>query len=340
MTAGVAGEAAEEFFTALGRADVEAGVRIATGLRAAGVPVAEILDGLVVPAQRRVGEYWAAGRWDVAREHAATHVCEQVVAALTRPGPAGPPEPRGRIVLACADGEWHALPARLAAERLRAAGWEAVFLGACTPARHLARFLESVGPDAVGLSCTFPAALPRARATIESARQLGVPVLAGGPGFGPDGRWALRLGATAWAVDGDRAATRLAAGWPAFADPAPAAPGLDDEQAAFARREAVLGAEVAEALLDGTRTTGPADLYQAEEVHDCGPYVTGFLSAALLVDDADLMTSQTRWLTDLLEARGVGRERLAAAYDGLDGRLGSFPRARRLLAAGRELLPA
>src|SRR3712207_7094162 len=42
---------------------------------------------------------------------------------------------RGHVVVACLDGEWHALAARIVAEVLRVHGWRVTFLGASVPAR-------------------------------------------------------------------------------------------------------------------------------------------------------------------------------------------------------------
>ncbi|MDI5974696.1 cobalamin-binding protein, partial [Amycolatopsis magusensis] len=63
----------------------------------------------------RVGLEWAANRLSVAQEHAATAINDRVIAAAVH----SRPRPRavlGRVTVACVDGEWHALPARLLAE--------------------------------------------------------------------------------------------------------------------------------------------------------------------------------------------------------------------------------
>ncbi|MDI5943123.1 cobalamin B12-binding domain-containing protein, partial [Micromonospora sp. DH15] len=66
------------------------------------------------------------------------------------------------MVLACVEGEWHALAARIVAEVVRAAGWRGTCLGASVPARHLVSYLHQTGPDAVLLSCVQPSRLVRA----------------------------------------------------------------------------------------------------------------------------------------------------------------------------------
>ncbi|WP_243422330.1 cobalamin B12-binding domain-containing protein [Micromonospora globispora] len=101
--------------------------------------MADVLVDLVAVAEREIGRRWLTGTWSVAQEHAATHVSELVVGtvAARHSGPAD----RGHVVMACVEGEWHALAARIVAEVVRAAGWRATFLAAGVPARHLVSYL-------------------------------------------------------------------------------------------------------------------------------------------------------------------------------------------------------
>ncbi|MFF0656959.1 B12-binding domain-containing protein [Micromonospora tulbaghiae] len=188
-------EALAAYLDHLDAADRAGAVALARGVLADGFSVADVLVDLVAVAQREVGRRWLTGSWSVAQEHAATHVSEQVVDALG--ATIGPPR-RGHAVMACVEGEWHALAARIVTEVVRAAGWRVTFLGASVPARHLVSYLHQTGPDAVLLSCVQPNRLVRAARMVEASRAAGVPVLAGGPGFGPDGRWAAAIGAAGW----------------------------------------------------------------------------------------------------------------------------------------------
>ena len=128
------------------------------------------------------------------------------------PQAARPPR-AGKVTVACVDGEWHALPARLLAETLRLRGWQVDFLGAQVPTPHLIAHLHQSGPDAVALSCSIPTRLPTAHAAITACQAAGVAVLAGGAAFGADGRYARQLGADAWAPDARAAAELLAEGF-------------------------------------------------------------------------------------------------------------------------------
>lgn len=149
------------------------------------------------PVQAHVGALWQANRCDEADEHAVTAVVQEVIGALsTRADGAGPS--RGRVLVACVDGEQHALPARLGAERLRLQGWAATFLGGGLPGRAIVDFAARTRPDTVVLSCTRALHLPAARRSIAALAELGMPVVAAGAGFGRTRRCAERLGASGW----------------------------------------------------------------------------------------------------------------------------------------------
>jgi methanogenic corrinoid protein MtbC1 len=161
-----------------------------------------------------VGLEWAANRITVTQEHTATAINDRVIAALAHHPASLPAVTAGRVTVACVDGEWHALPARLLAEVLRLRGWQVDFLGAQVPTPHLIAHLHHNGPDAVALSCSIPTRLPTAHAAITASQAVGATVLAGGAAFGPDGRYAYQLGADAWAPDARAAAERLGKGFP------------------------------------------------------------------------------------------------------------------------------
>ncbi|MEV1147125.1 cobalamin B12-binding domain-containing protein, partial [Micromonospora sp. NPDC049799] len=196
--------AVEAYLGCLDAADPPAAIRLALGLLDAGWTVADVLVDVVAVAQREIGLRWLTGRWSVAQEHAATHVTELVVGAVAARIPPAPA--RGHVVSACVEGEWHALAARIVTEVVRADGWRVTFLGASVPTRHLVSYLHQTGPDAVLLSCVQPNRLVRAGRMIEACRTAGVPVVAGGPGFGANGRWAAAVGGSSAASSPMRSA--------------------------------------------------------------------------------------------------------------------------------------
>ncbi|MEU8131559.1 cobalamin-dependent protein [Micromonospora sp. NPDC049049] len=330
-------EAYSGYLEHLADADEYAATDLAIGLLDAGVPAERVLLDLVAPAQAEVGERWARNEWSVAQEHAATHISEQVVAAVSayaRPQPVN-----GRVVVACMDGEWHALPPRLVAEVLRLRGWQVTFLGASVPAAHLVSYLHRYDAHAVALACALPMRLPYAHRMIEACRRSDVPVVVGGRGFGTDGRWARRLG-VAWAPDAPSAA-ELIADERALraAPPARLAHLADDEYASLVRRRGEL---IDSALAELRERVPAARAYTAAQldstVSDLG-HIVDFLAAAVYVDDPSLFTEFVEWLSGILESRGVPAGAVVLPLEHYAVALRDFPRAARVLALGCAALP-
>ncbi|MFG2167346.1 cobalamin B12-binding domain-containing protein [Micromonospora chersina] len=320
----------------LAEADEHGAVDVAVGLLESGVPAERVLLDLVAPAQAEVGERWARDEWSVAQEHAATHISERVVAAVA--AYADPRPTQGRIVVACMDGEWHALPARLVAEVLRLRGWQVTFLGASVPAAHLVSYLHRYDAHAVALACALPMRLPHAHRMIEACRRSDVPVVVGGRGFGGDGRWARVLG-VAWASDAPTAADLLADERALRAVPPARLDHLaDDEYASLTKRRGEL---IDSALADlrervpGVRDYTPAQLDST--VSDLG-YIVDFLAAALYVDDETLFDEFVEWLVAILVSRRVPASAVGLTLDHYGQRLRDFPRAGRFLDGARALV--
>ncbi|MFI1196192.1 B12-binding domain-containing protein [Micromonospora sp. NPDC020750] len=327
------------FLGSLEEADEYAAVDAALGLVDAGVPAERVLLELVAPAQVEIGERWARNEWSVAQEHAATHISERVVAAVV--ARVNPRPTRGRVVVACMDGEWHALPPRLVAEVLRLRGWQVTFLGASVPAVDLVSYLHRHDAHAVALACALPTRLPYAHRVIEACRRSDVPVVVGGRGFGHDGRWAHRLG-VAWAPDAPSAA-ELVADERALrrVQPADLSPQLaDDEYASLVKRRGDLIDGALADLRDrvpGVRGYTPAQLDST--VSDLG-HIVDFLAAAVYVDDASLFAEFVEWLVTILVSRGVPASAVGFTLGHYAGELRDSPRAARFLGAARAWLDA
>ncbi|SCG50029.1 cobalamin B12-binding domain-containing protein [Micromonospora halophytica] len=331
-------QAYAQFLEALAEADEYAAIDVASRLLDARVPAERVLLDLVAPAQAEVGERWARNEWSVAQEHAATHISERVVAAVA--AQANPRPTRGRVVVACMDGEWHALPPRLVAEVLRLRGWQVTFLGASVPAAHLVSYLHRHDAHAVALACALPMRLPHAHRMIEACRRSDVPVVVGGRGFGDDGRWARTLG-VAWAPDAPTAAD-LVADERALRRVRPAElPHLaDDEYAGLVKRRGEL---IDSALADLRERVPAVEHYTPAQldstISDLG-YIVDFLAAALYVDDDSLFTDFVDWLAQILSSRGVPSGAVGLTLGHYHRLLRDFPRAGRFLALGKARVAA
>ncbi|MEU0526212.1 cobalamin B12-binding domain-containing protein [Streptomyces niveus] len=345
--------AAEKLWEAVSCGDEYAAYGVVLGARRAGADDESLLLDVIGTVQRRVGEEWAANRMSVAMEHAATAVNDRMIAALAArhaPDPAlGRPERvtrhdgPGRITVACVDGEWHALPARLLAEVLRLRGWHVDYLGAQVPTPHLIGHVHRTGPDAVALSSSLATRLPAAHAAVTACQAVGVPVLVGGAAFGDDGRYARLLGADAWAPDG-RAAAELLARSPlkpplAGHQPVDDLPHLVDQEYTMVRRDS---GRLVKAALAGLEDRFPAmrsytDRQRQHTAEDLG-HIVDFLVAALYMDCEQLFTRFLTWTAGILTARGVPAVSLTPALDILETELKEFPRAGRLINHARQAL--
>ncbi|MFI7603203.1 B12-binding domain-containing protein [Actinoplanes sp. NPDC049681] len=324
---------ADHYLQLVGDGDEYGAVEVVTGLLEAGVPAQRIMLDLIAPTQNRVGELWAANEWSIAREHAATAISERALAAVSAHTTVRPT--RGRVTLACVDGEWHALPVRMLGEMLRLDGWRVDFLGASVPGPHLVTHLHQTGPDAVALSCMIATRLPRAHAAITACRSVGVPVIAGGRGFGAEGRWAQRLGADAWAAGAEEAVARLAHRWPpVVGDPYATAFMGDDEYTYVARRRG----DLVQGTLDRLAATYPPMAAYDQRQHDATVedlgHIVDFLAAALYVGDPQVFTDFVDWTARVLEARSVPPVALQAGLRLVKEQLRDYPTATATLDAG------
>ncbi|MGW6058318.1 cobalamin B12-binding domain-containing protein [Streptomyces sp. NPDC055189] len=310
-------------------------------LRAAGE---RVLLELIAPSQERVGAAWAANDISVAQEHAATAISERCVAAVaeaTAPALFGPFT--GRVLVACVNGEWHALPALLISEVLRLRGWRVDYLGAQVPTEHLVEHVYRTRAQAVLLSSSIPTLLPGAHNAIASCQSVGVPVLAGGAAFGPQGRYARMMRAE-WAKDARGAATLLGqnlagAGAPAARPPDLDLPHLGDQEYTMIRRSRPqLVKQTLADVEEGFPEMRGYSEYQLERTVEDIDFIVNYLATALYVDDPGLFTRFITWTADILSARGVPPLCLLPALDSLLAQLKDFPRAVGILTAGRGLL--
>ncbi|MGW4650822.1 cobalamin B12-binding domain-containing protein [Kitasatospora sp. NPDC004289] len=319
--------------------DAEAAAALVLGALADGLAPEHLLLDVIAVVQRRIGERWADNTISVAQEHAATAVNERAVVALAARTPDPPTPARGRVTVACVDGEWHALPARLLAEVLRLRGWQVDFLGAQVPSTRLIAHLHTTPTDVVALSGSITTRLPAAHAAVTACQAVGVPVMVGGAAFGPDGRYAELLGADAWAPDA-RAAADLLAARPLPRplpdhQPLDDLPHLTDQEYTLVTRSR---AELVRTVLAGLEAALPAvaayDDLQRERTAEDLAHIVDFLATALYLDDQDLFGAFLAWTTRILVRRGVPAASLPPALVLLADELKDFPRATRILGHG------
>jgi methanogenic corrinoid protein MtbC1 len=277
----------------------------------AGVPGDVVIADLLVPAQRHVGELWYRNELSVADEHLVTNATTSALYALARE--AGPETGGDLVVVACAEGDWHAVAAQMFAGALRSRGLRTTFLGASTPAEHVARFLERQRPAALAVSCSLPLHFSGVARLADAAHGAGVPVLTGGRALQSGPRRAQLLGADGWATDVD-GAIELLRSWRLRA-PSIRTTATSLNMAALELD--VRAGELAGAAFDGLAERFPAmasyDARQLTRTRESLVYIVQFVAAAQLVDDVGVLTEFLAWLVGLLGVRGVQRHAVVAS---------------------------
>jgi len=123
-------------------------------------------DGIVLPALRAIGDGWAAGRIDVAAEHAASHVIgRRLSGALAAAGPA-PAQPA--VLIGLPPGARHELGALAFAVAARRGALAVAYLGADVPVSSWVETTARTGIRAAVLAVMRPADIEPARAVREA----------------------------------------------------------------------------------------------------------------------------------------------------------------------------
>jgi MerR family transcriptional regulator, light-induced transcriptional regulator len=160
----------------------EAGAQAVIDRALADYSVEAVLDGLLLPCLREVGERWEAGTATVAQEHFASGVVRGRLLGLAR----GWDQGRGpRALLSCAPGEQHDIGLICFGLALRALGWRITYLGQDTPIGTLGDAVRRLRPDRVVISASDPALVADAAAEL-SALADRTTLWLGGPGVTPE----------------------------------------------------------------------------------------------------------------------------------------------------------
>lgn len=318
-------EDVERLDGAVAGGDVDGALTLVDDLLDDGLDPLDVVD-VIAAVQKRVGERWQNAEWSVAQEHAATAVATSALESVRRISRGVVPE-RGRVVIACAEHEWHALPAMLVSAALRSRGWHVTLLGASTPTARLNRYLQDLGPDITAVSCSVASGLPHSRAFIEASTTAGIPVLAGGAAFGPDARRASALGATAWAPDA-RTAVEVVEKLPLVVRAAAPLPSeVTVEHSSLVSGHRSLVSTIAEAW-SPYRDAGAEDQELLRDIVDQAVHAVG---GALLTGDERLLAETSTWVRAVLEARSHRADAWSELGSLLQRALHDYPIASGLL---------
>ncbi len=170
---------AERMHEALLAGDEATVRKIARQLVDDGTGIVELIQSVVAPGLRHIGQAWHDGELTIWVEHRASAIVERSLGELA-PNPRG--RRRGTAMVAAIAGDVHSLPTTMAAVALREANWHVEHLGADMPGDELVRFCAEHDVDLAVISVTNPDVAEIADETAELLRAAGTYTIVGGPG--------------------------------------------------------------------------------------------------------------------------------------------------------------
>jgi MerR family transcriptional regulator, light-induced transcriptional regulator len=158
------------------------------------LPVGRVLDEVILPVLREVGDRWAAGAICPANEHLLTVSVRRVLAWLTETVPV--PLDAPTVIVTTPSGHWHELGSQIAGVVAAQTGWRVVYLGANLPAADIVRAVEITSAKRVllGITLAEEEVLMSELAALGDGLPEGVDVIVGGRGVEPYERRVKEMG--------------------------------------------------------------------------------------------------------------------------------------------------
>lgn len=139
-----------------------------------------LLDDMISPLMRRIGEMWQAGDLRIAHEHLASAVVRTFLSGLLGSYRSAPQAPT--LVVCTLTGQHHELGSLMVSVRAASMGWRVTYLGANLPAEEIASAALQLDARAVAISLVHPPGDSQVEQEIERLRK-GLPklsIIAGG----------------------------------------------------------------------------------------------------------------------------------------------------------------
>jgi DNA-binding transcriptional MerR regulator/methylmalonyl-CoA mutase cobalamin-binding subunit len=112
-----------------------------------------VVENIVVPVMREVGERWHRGEVTIGQEHLATEMLGNLCRDMLRL--VQPADAMRSVLMACFSDETHVLPLYVAGFFFAKWGFRTVVLGARTPPQEVKRAVADLNPSIVALSITM-----------------------------------------------------------------------------------------------------------------------------------------------------------------------------------------
>lgn len=169
------------FCTALVAGDEAKVRRITADYAETGTSLVDIIEGLIAPALRHIGDSWHRGSLTVAEEHRASAIAERL---LSDHLPRKRGRPRGHAVVTTPAGERHGLSALMATAALKDAGWKVHHLGPDMPTADIVDFARNNDITLVVLSTATDEGRQAAAVAIELLTDESITAITNEPGMG------------------------------------------------------------------------------------------------------------------------------------------------------------
>jgi excisionase family DNA binding protein len=171
--------AAAKMHTALMSGDEATARRLARTVVGEGTSVADLIEQVISPSLRHIGQAWHDGEVSIWVEHRASATTERILGDVA-PNPRG--RRRGTAAVAAVAGDRHSLATTMAAVTLRENNWHVHHLGADLPPEEIIDFVGHHDIDVVVLTVVNSDCTELARTTAAALVQAGTPTIVGGPG--------------------------------------------------------------------------------------------------------------------------------------------------------------
>jgi len=148
-----------------------------------GTPIPELIQSVLAPPLREIGERWHRGELSIWIEHRSSAIVERILGDIV-PNPRG--RRRGTAVVGAISGDLHSLPTTMAAVSLRSDQWHVHHLGADVPADQMVECCTDNDTDVAVISVTNPELADAAGRAAGLLRRAGTPTILGRPGRGLD----------------------------------------------------------------------------------------------------------------------------------------------------------
>ncbi|MFT6390807.1 MAG: excisionase family DNA binding protein [Ilumatobacter sp.] len=145
-----------------------------------GTTIVELVEQVISPPLRWIGQEWHDGNLTIWVEHRASAIIERALGDLL-PNPRG--RRRGVVVVAAVSGDLHSLPTTMATVALREANWHVHHLGADIPGDEIISFCAAhPDVDVAVISVTSSDSADPAEQVAQQLRSGGTPTLVGAAG--------------------------------------------------------------------------------------------------------------------------------------------------------------